>query len=32
MDAKTPGGTDELSLTLRRIADALDRLSPRAQN
>jgi predicted AAA+ superfamily ATPase len=34
MDAKTdatiPGGTDELSLTLRRIADALDRLSPRA--
>jgi len=30
MDAKTPTGTDELSLTLRRIADALDRLSPRA--
>ena len=30
MDAKTPAGTDELSLTLRRIADALDRLSPRA--
>jgi predicted AAA+ superfamily ATPase len=30
LDAKTPGGTDELSLTLRRIADALDRLSPRA--
>ncbi len=29
MDAKTPG-TDELSVTLRRIADALDRLSPRA--
>jgi predicted AAA+ superfamily ATPase len=30
MDAKTPLGTDELSATLRRIADALDRLSPRA--
>jgi predicted AAA+ superfamily ATPase len=30
MDAKTPTGTDELALTLRRIADALDRLSPRA--
>jgi predicted AAA+ superfamily ATPase len=30
MDAKTPVGTDELSATLRRIADALDRLSPRA--
>src|ERR1700694_5934539 len=30
MDARTPTGTEELSLTLRRIADALDRLSPRA--
>ncbi|MEA2929003.1 MAG: uncharacterized protein QOG38_1431 [Hyphomicrobiales bacterium] len=30
MDAKTPAGTDELGVTLRRIADALDRLSPRA--
>jgi uncharacterized protein len=30
MDAKTPAGTDELSVMLRRIADALDRLSPRA--
>jgi len=30
MDAKTPAGTDELGATLRRIADALDRLSPRA--
>ena len=30
MDAKTPALPDELSATLRRIADALDRLSPRA--
>ena len=30
MDAKTPAASDELSVTLRRIADALDRLSPRA--
>ena len=30
MDAKTPAGTHELESTLRRIADALDRLSPRA--
>jgi predicted AAA+ superfamily ATPase len=30
MDAKTPAETDELSVMLRRIADALDRLSPRA--
>ena len=30
MDAKTPAASDELSATLRRIADALDRLSPRA--
>jgi uncharacterized protein len=30
MDANTPLGTDDLSVTLRRIADALDRLSPRA--
>jgi predicted AAA+ superfamily ATPase len=29
MDAKTPAGIDDLGPTLRRIADALDRLSPR---
>jgi predicted AAA+ superfamily ATPase len=29
MDAKTPLGTDDLSDTLRRIAEALERLSPR---
>src|ERR1043166_3126537 len=29
MDAKNPTGTDELSLTLSRIAEALERLSPR---
>jgi len=30
MDAKTPAGTDDLGDTLRRIAEALERLSPRA--
>jgi predicted AAA+ superfamily ATPase len=29
MDAKTPLGTEDLSATLRRIAEALERLSPR---
>src|SRR5262245_13278719 len=29
MDAKTPPGTEDLSDTLRRIAEALERLSPR---
>jgi len=30
MDAKTPVGTEDVSATLRRIAEALERLSPRA--
>ena len=29
MDAKTPLGTEDLADTLRRIAEALERLSPR---